>query len=431
MSSSPTFPLTPTGDKSRALPTGLETAHAGSGAEARKAKLLSLLDQVRPLIVKPANGSIQHPYCIPGGYYEHQWDWDGFFIACHLAARSEPLPTYLKYWALNVLSSALPDGDVAACMSPSGPRNAHPSLRLKPFLAQGAELAGRLLGDDSWIAGHYSEIVRMATRREATHFNHHYGLFVWQDAMESGIDNNAAVGNEPTAEKSIASCDINTYYHREYLALHHLAKRLGHVSDALVFQLRAQRLLAAMTEHLWDAEDQSFWNLDLRSGTWIKRVSCSNFIPLWAALANPEGGREMIKRYLWNEHHLLGPFGLRSLSISDPAYNNANTINPYSNWQGPVWPIANYFYFVALINYGFREEAAKLVDRLTRLYLKDFEFCDSLHENYHAETGSPLAPSADQSKEGREGGFFGWNLLLVDMIEMLEGKPNLLEFPPN
>jgi len=102
-------------------------------------------------------------------------------------------------------------------------------------------------------------------------------------------------------------------------------------------------------------------------------------------------------------------------------------IIPYSNWQGPVWPIANYFYFVGLMNYGFMTEARELVRRLVALYLRDIAFCGSLHENYDAETGQPLAPSVSQSRHGVEGGFVGWNLLLQDMIEMLDGHPNLLE----
>ena len=73
------------------------------------------------------------------------------------------------------------------------------------------------------------------------------------------------------------------------------------------------------------------------------------------------------------------------------------------------------------------DEARELVSRLTEVYLRDIEFCGSLHENYDAETGAPMAPSAAQSKHGLEGGFIGWNLLLEDMIEMLGGRPNLLE----
>jgi alpha,alpha-trehalase len=394
-------------------------------AEDRKL-LLAHLDRLRPSVIKPANGHIKYPYCIPGGFYDQQWDWDGFFIASHLAARDSPQAQYLKFWSLNILSSVRPDGEVPACMKPDGAKVVHPSLILKPFLAQGAELGARLLGDYSWIEENYDVIVRIATRRESTHFIREYGLHAWDDAMQSGADNNPAVGNDPKSAKAVLACDVNAFLHREYLALSRLAEGLGRRDDQIRFAETADAVRVAMDRHLWDAESESYWNLDANSGQWRERVSFSNFVPLWAGMVPVNRAKAMIRRYLWNEEHLLTPHGLRSLSRSDPEYNNSNIIIPYSNWQGPVWPIANYFFFVALMNYGFRKEARDLVERLTRLYLRDIEFCGSLHENYHAETGAPLAPTALQSKHGQEGGFLGWNLLIQDMIEMLEGRPNLL-----
>ena len=408
------------------LPPGDDTAEV-SAAASDQARMLDCLERLRPSVIKPANEFIKHPYCIPGGFYDQQWDWDGFFIASHLAARTPPQPQYLKWWALNVLASGLPDGDVAACISPEGPRSAHPSLRLKPFLAQGAELAARLLDDYGWIEDNYDEIVRISTRREATHFIKSCGLYAWDDAMQSGADNNPAIGNDPAAARTVAACDMNALLYREYLALARLAERLGRPDEQAGFAAKAAALLHAVNEHLWDATAESYWNLNAVTGQWCQRVSYSNFVPLWAGMVPAGRAQAMIRRYLWSDAHLLTPFGIRSLSRQDPDYNNLNMIIPFSNWQGPVWPIANYFYFVAMMNYGFCDEAAELVRRLTKLYLTDIGFCGSLHENYCAETGQPLAPSAAQSKHGQEGGFLGWNLLLQDMTEMLDGRPNLLE----
>lgn len=410
----------------RTLVPGGEAAAVLSDSQEREL-LLAHLERLRPVVIKPTSGSIKYPYCIPGGFYEQQWDWDGFFIASHLAARTPPQPQYLKYWVLNVLGSTLPDGDVAACISPEGPRMRHASLRLKPFLAQGAELGARMLDDHGWIEEHYERIARIATRRETTHFIHDYGLYVWEDAMQSGADNNPAIGNEPTAAKAVAACDINAFSYREYLALARLAGRLGRHAEQAQYAAKAEALRQAMDQHLWDAKAESYWNLHVVTRQWCKRVSYSNFVPLWAGMVPPARAKTMIRRYLWNDEHMLTPYGLRSLSRQDPDYNNSNMIIPYSNWQGPVWPIANYFYFVGLMNYGFQDNAAELVRRLTKLYLRDIGFCGSLHENYCAESGAPLAPSAAQSEHGLEGGFVGWNLLLQDMIEMLGGRPNLLE----
>jgi len=244
--------------------------------------------------------------------------------------------------------------------------------------------------------------------------------------MQSGADNNPAVSNDPKLAHKIASCDVNTFQWREYLALAAIARKLGRSEDENSFREKAVKLHTAFNERLWDATSESYWNLNTDTGGWRKIISYSNFVPLWGGMVPAERAAAMIRRYLWNEEHMLTPFGLRTLSKQDADYNNASIITPYSNWQGPVWPIANYFYFVGLMRHGFTSEARELVNRLVKLYLKDIEFCGSLHENYDAETGKPLAPSAAQSKNGQEGGFIGWNLLLQDMIEMLNGRPNLL-----
>jgi alpha,alpha-trehalase len=268
-------------------------------------ELLDHLARLRPGVIKPANDFIKYPYCIPGGFYDQQWDWDGFFIASHLAARIPPQPQYLKYWTLNVLASALPDGDVAACITPEGPRTDHRSLRLKPFIAQGAELAARLLDDYDWVAEHYEEIARIATRREATHFIDAYGLFVWEDAMQSGADNNPAIGNDPSAVRAVVACDINAFLYREYLALARLAARLGHGEDQVRYAAVATSLRQALNAHLWDTETESYWNLHAATGQWCKCVSYSNFVPLWAGMVPPERAQAMIRRYLWNDKHIL------------------------------------------------------------------------------------------------------------------------------
>src|SRR5262249_36091269 len=54
--------------------------------------LVKLLAQVsaeyaklEPQSIRPAEGFIKYDYLVPAGYYGQMWDWDGFFIGCHLA----------------------------------------------------------------------------------------------------------------------------------------------------------------------------------------------------------------------------------------------------------------------------------------------------------------------------------------------------------
>ena len=155
----------------------------------------------------------------------------------------------------------------------------------------------------------------------------------------------------------------------------------------------------------------------------MRRVSYSNFVALMEPeLLTHREGCEMIRRYLWNEEHMLSPFGLRTLSRQDPDYNNENIIVPYSNWQGPIWPIANYLYFIGLKRYGCEAECRQLAVMTARLVSDDIADCGSMHENYDAETGAPLAPTAEQSG-GTFTGFVGWNMLTLNML-MAVGEDN-------
>lgn len=61
----------------------------------------------------------------------------------------------------------------------------------------------------------------------------------------------------------------------------------------------------------------------------------------------------------------------------------------------------------ALLHYGYPEAALTVAERVSRLCLADLTANGMMHENYHAETGAPLAAPD----------FVSWNLLVAQMIE--------------
>jgi hypothetical protein len=75
-------------------------------------------------------------------------------------------------------------------------------------------------------------------------------------------------------------------------------------------------------------------------------------------------------------------------------------IDPYSNWQGPVWINVNYFSFIALKCYRLEDEAGTLAGILARLVLADIRKWGSMHECYDAETaeGSSLSRASKRSR---------------------------------
>ena len=403
-------------------------------------ELKGLLDEVsgayanlEAQTIRPAEGYIKYDYLIPGGYYRQMWDWDGFFIGCHLAHQGRDRAKYLKGWVLSFAGAMDGDGHIPGMITTKGPVPVNAQFghfAMKPFLAQGAVIAAERLGDYQWVAPVWEELRRAITYRENTQYDRKWELFFWENAMQSGAVNNAALTNDPKDRNAILAADLCTFQLREYKAMGRLAEMLGRKSEAEEYQQKAAHLRAAMLKHLWFAQDVIFFNIRRDNGNPVRHISYSSFVPLIEDVLPPADARNMIRRYLWNPDHMLASYGLCSLSKQDPSYHNASTIDLYSNWQGPIWINANYLDYIALNRYGFNDEARELAAILGRLVLADIHKYGSMHECYDADTGEGLTPTAQQSKDHVFAGFVGWNLLVQDMLQC-ESKADcfLLDWP--
>jgi len=385
-------------------------------------------EKLRPQVIMPADGYLENPYMIPAGFYKQMWDWDGFFIGNHLASLNPENGKYLKYWALNFLKSIDADGYIAGCITTNGPRPIFGRFAIKPFLAQGVYFASEKLNDFSWVEEHFESLKLVIDNRERFQKDKKTGLFFWEIAMQSGADNNPVLNYYQDDDRQFLACDMNTWQLREYKAMAVIATELGFEDDAQLFHAKANTIKNQIGRYLWFDDEKSFFNVERGSLEPQKRVSYSNFIPLIEDIVAEQDGAEMIKQYLLNEDHMLAPWGIRTLSALDQDYNNKNVIVPFSNWQGPVWPISNYLYSIGLVNYGFEEDAKTLASHMGTLLLDDIYKYGSMHENYHADTGEPLAPTAEQSDNGVFTGFVGWNLLTQNMLQgAVEGEWMLLK----
>ena len=362
-------------------------------------------------VKRRATGALGHDYLVPAGPYCEQWDWDAFFIGMSLANDIPSEAIYLKNWALNYLEYAnKKNGFTPGLITPKGTdkRLNH----MKPFLAQGMFFASRFLNDFSWIEPHITTLEKIVTFRERNGWHAQYGLAAWTDSMESGADNNVAALDYPRF--SVLAADLNALLYREYIAMSLIAKKLRKEKTARVFRQRAVTIKRNILRWLWSPTAQSFFNRDTATGELIQRHTYSNILPLWAGIAPRTQGRIMVKRYWLNANKMWSRFGLRTLAKDDPEYNNKNIIKPYSNWQGPVWPIANFLSMHALLNYGFQKEAAQIAERVMKLCWLDLQKSGGMHENYDAETGKPLAAP----------NFVSWNLLVANMLEQTKKKIN-------
>jgi alpha,alpha-trehalase len=374
-------------------------------------------DRLAPQTIRPADGYIKHPYLIPAGYYNQMWDWDGFFIGLHWANQDPTNAKYLRDWVLGFAGSADADGYVAGCITPKGPRPLFGKFAMKPFLAQGALVAAENLHDYEWIRPVWPAMQRVLEYRKRTQYDSKWKLWFWDNAMQSGADNNSALSNDPKDRSAILAVDASVYAMREYLAMATIADKLGDHATARAYEAEAVATHHAILRQLWVPHDGMFWNRRRDTGAIVHVIAWTNFLPLVDGILPRDEGRRMIQLYLLNPEQMRSNHGFRSLSHFDPAYNNQAIIDPYSNWRGPIWINANFLDWIALRRYGFNDEAHRLAIALAADLHRDIAKWGSMHEDYDAETGDGLAPTLEQSPGGKFAGFVGWNLLAEDMLQ--------------
>ena len=372
-------------------------------------KIKETLIPFKGYVKRPASGRLPYDYLIPAGPYQAQYDWDSFFIGVTLATDISSEAIYLKNWVANQVINAKTNGKVTGCLTPKGydERFNH----MKPFLAQGAYLAGKFLKDYFWLKKMWAKIKKVVLYREKHQWNKKYDLGVWHDGMESGMDNNVAVLDYP--KNTVVGVDLNAYIFQEYKAMAIMAKMIGRKKDEKYFSRRAEQIKNNINKYLYNDQDKIYYNLDSKSGEHIKRVSASCFSPLFADIASSDQAKLIITKYLLSPSFMWSRFGVRTLAANDSEYNNKNIVKPFSNWQGPIWLVFNYICMQGLLRYGFQKEAIELAQKTIKLILDDISATGGMHENYHADTGQPLAAQNKVS----------WNLLTGNMLsEALENK---------
>lgn len=397
--------------------------------EAVYERLHSGFPALRSQVVRSAQGFIKHPYLVPAGFYSQLWDWDAFFMANHFISRGEP--EYMRSWVLTFAQGIDEDGYVAGCMTDKGPRNVYSGrFAMKPFLSQGAYQYSKSTGDWEWLRPIYSDLEKVLDYRRRTQRDSISGLYGWEIAMQSGADNNPALNYFKDDSRRFIAVDASAFQYGELRAQAAIARKLGRAEDAVRLNAEADALRDSLNAICWNEADGCYYNVDCDTRAQYRRVAYSAFVPLMYRMTPDAYAKRLIEGYLLSERHMLSPYGLRSLSASDPDYNNRNIIVPFSNWQGPVWGITAYIYSLGLHKYGYDDAVRAMSTRVGALMAKDLDDIGTMHETYHAETGEPLAPSNFKycNPDGSPQGFVSWNLCMENILEgVLYGKWMLLD----
>lgn len=394
-------------------------------------------------LLKEPHSFIRYPFIDPGSVYDgNVWDWDTYWSVYGLFGMMDSFSeetrkkilTHARGNVQNFMDHQLEDGyipmmiEVAQWPEPylNGKHKEGVLMNMhKPFLCQQMCLISDFQGDYTWTKEYLAGLEAYVNCYYRNYFIEDKGLFVWCDDIMIGMDNDPASFGRP--KYSTANIYLNAFMVMELQAYGKILKMAGKEDDLSSLAEREKALIQTIQEECWDRRDQFFYSVDVdiktRKFDWfheglgvfwktlpIKIRVWSGFIPMYAGFATEEQAAALVRHY-HDETTFHSEFGIATLAKDEKMFNTEATNNP-SNWLGPIWLVANYVVFRAMLRYGYRKEAEEICRNSLKLLGRDLEKTGSMHEYYDPFTGEPVM----------NGGFINWNILAVNMIHDLEEK---------
>ncbi len=399
-------------------------------------------------MLRQPQGLLKYPYIVPGSasYNNDLWDWDSWLTDIALrqifldnGANTALLEPYEKGCILNFLEQLdEASGSIPICIQPGGvlrslKADADPlqENNHKPCLAQHAAFVTNHCGSAQWLREKYPALEKFVGFY-LKNCRHESGLFFWMNDFAIGVDNDPCTFFRPRC--SSASIYLNCLMFRELLAMAYLAKKLQLPERAAFYDQQAEALRSAINRLCWDERDGFYYSVDLallpvdpqawlHSGcprhwnTLLQRIDVwSGFMALWAGVADQEQSARCALRSA-DERTFNATYGIRTLSRLEKMYTVVASGNP-SCWLGPIWGVANYLTWSGLVRTGHTVQAKLVAEKTVLLFGRDLEKNGVLHEYYDPDTGEGVINP----------GFQNWNLLVLNMIAWLQGKPRVEEF---
>jgi hypothetical protein len=154
-----------------------------------------------------------------------------------------------------------------------------------------------------------------------------------------------------------------------------IARVLG--DDPGPFEAWAERTAEGLDAKLWDDDEGSYGDYDLRADQRVRAQTVGAFSPLFAGIPTKDRAVQLKARLMASTVAVDGVGRV----VTSVAPSDA-TFDPALYWRGPVWPMINWVVQAGLRRYGFTDEADEIRDALLELVRRE-----GFWEHYNAQTG--------------------------------------------
>ncbi|MBF8293659.1 MAG: Trehalase [Bacteroidetes bacterium] len=192
------------------------------------------------------------------------------------------------------------------------------------------------------------------------------GLCEWgaHAVLECVRDGKVAVWDQVGWPSNFECLDLNAILVNESRSLAHMAEALGDSSGYAYWMRETKARADLINQYMWDPLTEFYYHVDktdhdfsFRVSNDLKRMEIIGFLTLWAGVASRTQADKLVQKLL-DPTKFWRRFGVPTLSASDSYYN------PMGYWNGPVWVQWQYLIFRGLLDYGYRDEARQLAEKV-------------------------------------------------------------------
>ena len=234
-----------------------------------------------------------------------------------------------------------------------------------------------------WRDGNRDGLLEWGSDRGSAHSVGGRG-FLYVAKWETGMDDSPMyddVTYDPhTYTMNLDDVALNSYYASDTECLAKIAAILGKDEDATAFTTEYEHLKRLIREKLWNERDGIYENR-YWTGEFSKRLSPTNFYPIYAGIATPEQAKRMVEDHLQNPQEFWGEYVIPSIARNDPAFPDQYY------WRGSIWAPSNYLVYQGLMRYGFDKLAFELAAKSYKLFMDDWKANQHYNEQYLAWGG--------------------------------------------
>jgi len=203
----------------------------------------------------------------------------------------------------------------------------------------------------------------------------------WESGMDDSPMWDHTTYDPHTYTMDLDDVGLNSLYTLDAECLSKIAAILGMEVDARHFADEYARMKQRVQTKLWNPADGIYENL-YWDGHFSKRLSPTNFYPLFAGIATPEQASRMVKEHLLNPKEFWGEYVIPTIARDDPAFSDQ------FYWRGDIWGPTDYMVYEGLNRYRFDKVALEYAEKNYNLYMGDWKHNQHDDEQYFAWGGS-------------------------------------------